>query len=113
MFSFICDNLEEEVSTRLEIVANEREHRLNQFVEGQERNLVTIAELPAIRGAAEQLLANEVNSPAYKASYDTLRRLLASLTFRYSEFGDILFLSPRDGQIFLRAPRFLCATARR
>jgi len=99
-YSRSTNTLEQEVSTRLEIVANEREHRLSQFVESQERNLVTITLLPAVRGAAEQLLASKVNTVAYNASYDTLRRLLASLTFRYSEFGDILFLSPRDGEIF-------------
>ena len=75
-----ADNLREAEFKQLRVVADDRENKINQFVEDQQANIVRIARTPAIRDATDQLLSREPGAPEYGTSYDTLDRMLRSST---------------------------------
>ena len=72
------DTLREAAFEQLSFIADDRENKINQFMEDQQANVVRIARTPAIREATDQLLSRETGTPEYDTSYGTLDRLLRS-----------------------------------
>ncbi len=82
---------------RLNVVADDRENKLNQFIDDRQANIIGISRIPAVRDTAEQVLLNDPGTPTYKAAYDTLQRLLESTRIATPQHQYDYFPDRREG----------------
>ena len=52
---------------RLDIIANDREFRLNQFVDDQLQEITRISRIPTIRDISDEVLASEAGTPCIRS----------------------------------------------
>ncbi len=60
--------LKEAAFERLNVVADDRENKLNQFIDERQANILSISRIPAVRDAADQLLLKQPDTPALQCS---------------------------------------------
>lgn len=75
---------------RLDIIATDREFRLNQFVDDQLQEIVRISRIPTIRDISDELLSRETRTPASQAAYDTLDRFVQSVGANSPDLSEVL-----------------------
>ncbi len=94
------DTLREAAFKQLRVIADDRENKINQFVEDQQGNIVRIARTPAIRDATDQLLSRETGAPEHGTSYDTLDRMLRSSIASSPGLNTIFFMTDTGEIVF-------------
>ena len=101
MLAFLVaqDILEDGEVERLGVISTIKELELNLFIEEAQENLGRIADLPPIQDAAASLLAEEASSEKM-AAYDTLQRLVDSVSAASPDLIEIFFLTDVGGRIF-------------
>ena len=85
---------------RLDIIAADRDFRVNQFVDDQLQELIRIARIPTIRDISAELLSADAGTPAFRAAYDTLDRLLQSVALNAPDLSEVLLLTDPEGDVF-------------
>ena len=85
---------------RLDIIAADRDFRVNQFVDDQLQEIIRIARIPTIRDVSAELLSADAGTPAFRAAYDTLDRLLQSVAFNAPDLSEVLLLADPAGDVF-------------
>ena len=101
MLAFLVaqNTLEDRAVERLGVISTIKELELNLFIEEVQENLGRIADLPAIQAAAATLLAEDGTSDD-RAAYDTLERLVDSVSAAAPDLIEIFFLTDVGGRIF-------------
>ena len=101
MLAFLVaqDTLEDRAIERLGVISAIKELELNLFIEEVQEDLERIADLPAIRNAAAAFLTEEASTDGVDA-YDTLERLVDSVSAAAPDLSEIFFLTDVGGRIF-------------
>ena len=93
------DSARTDALEKLDIIATDREFRLNQFVDDQLQEIVRISRIPTIRDISDELLGHQAGTPAFQAAYDTLERFLQSVAANSPNLSEFLLLTD-DGDVF-------------
>ena len=93
------DSARTDALERLDIIATDREFRLNQFVDSQLQEIDRIARVPTIRDVSDELLGLQAETPSFQAAYDTLDRFIQSVAANSLELSEVLLLT-NDGNVF-------------
>ena len=84
---------------RLDIIATDREFRLNQFVDDQLQEITRISRIPTIRDISDELLRLDTGTAAFEAAYATLDRFIQSVSANSPGLSEVFFLTD-EGIVF-------------
>ena len=94
------DSARTDALERLDIIATDREFRLNQFVDDQLQEIIQISRIPTIRDISDELLSREAGTAAFQAAYDTLDRFIQSASANSPELSEVLLLTDAGNVFF-------------
>ncbi len=100
-FNTAKTSIQQLVFDRLDVIATFKEESLNLWVENQKNATVSLANLPALKTAAEVLLTVSPGSIEFQQADTQMRQYLASVLAAKPDLQEVQILSVPEGNIIL------------